>query len=223
MADIRLRLYPPTRSITGESEDLRLRAICEGYLLDELAIKDGERDERPTKAVVIFDQSQQQVSSRIEYASRWLDPETGSIFSGTLRLYLPLSGVVESYLRNHDFSEHYVILEVVIAGTADGKIAIHHIGPDDEGEFHWDSGIAMQLPASIRYLAPDHEPRPESAEKPQDPKPLRWQADAIQAQSAALQAQQSTINELRKEARSIRLLLTTIAFGLLIYAFTKAI
>lgn len=223
MVHIRLRLYPITRSIIAEGGTLRLCASVDGYLLDELSIQDEEAYERPRKVVVIFYQALQEAASRIEYQPRWVDAETGQTYPCSLRLHLPLADVVDALLRDNNFAEQYLILGVFVNSTVEDKLAIFHMGPDDDGEYHWDASVAMQLPASIQWLAPDQEPRQTSFEKPPEPKPFQWQAEAIQAHSAALQAQHAATVELGKELRVIRRLIAVIAVGVLLYALAKAI
>ncbi len=226
MAYIRFRLHPPARSISAKDGFFRTSLVSDGYFIDELSIQDGERYEYPRSATVVFDETLSDSKARLEYDPSWKDPDTGEIQEGLLNLYLPLTPAIDAYIRGHDFAERHIILSAHIESNVDNKLAMFYMGPDGEGEYHWDFSIAAQLKASIQWMAPDQvfrsEPIKEHAEQPVL-EPLPWQRQAIEMHFEAMHAQRTSLIEIEKVLRRICSVLVAIAAVAIIYGIAKAV
>jgi hypothetical protein len=222
MPYLQLRLYSPTRSISTNEGQLRVCIASEGYFLDILSIEEAENTQLQRSATVIFDEALQAINARIEYHRTWEDPTEGKIYPGSLRLHLPLTTTIDSYIQGNNFSERCLILVVHIENTVDGKLAIRYIGPDDDCAYLWDSNISMDLPASIHWLGHDQDTQPEHTEISKA-KPLPWQTEAIETHNSAMKAQQVEIIEIRKALHRIQRLLVIIGIGMFFYAVAVSI
>lgn len=223
MPHLQLRLYAPVTSLTAEGGVLRRCAVADGYLINELAVEDGGTSERPDKVVVVFDESVQGIAGSLSYEARWVDSNSGQAFPGTLRLTLPLTEPTRSFVLDHRFNERPLILAVNVESHCDGRRIVTHIGPDDDGEYVWESTVAAELQATVHWLTPDREFQREPPVVAEPPALQPWQAEAVHSFTANLQASLSAITEVRQEIRALRFVVAVIAAGLLIYAATKAI
>lgn len=222
MPYLRLRLYSPTRSISTNEGQLRVCIASEGYFLDMLSIEEAENTQLPSSATVIFDEALQAINARIEYHRTWKDPTEGKVYPGSLSLHLPLTTAIDSYIQGNNFSERCLILVVHIESTVDEKLAIYHIGPDEDGMYIWNSNISSLLPVSIHWLGPDQDTQPEHTETSKA-KPLTWQAEVIETHNSAMKAQQVEIIEIRKVLHRIQFLLVIMGFGMFFYAIAVSI
>ncbi|MDP3217816.1 MAG: hypothetical protein Q8S73_27155 [Deltaproteobacteria bacterium] len=218
MSYLRLRLYSPTRSIGSKEGQLRICIASEGYFLDTLQIEEAKNTEFPSSATVIFDEALQATNAAIEYHRAWKDPTDGEVNSGSLDLHLPLTTTIDTYIKDNNFSERCLILVVKIESTVDGKLAIDHIGPDEDGTFIWDSNISSVLPASIHWLSQDQDTRPEHTLEA-----ITSQAEGIEDPNSAMKALQIEIIEIRKALHRIQRLLVIIGIGMFFYAVAISI
>lgn len=223
MPNLHLRLYAPITSLTAEGGELRRCAVADGYLIDELSVEDSSECERPSKAVVVFDESMQGSAGVLKYKPRWVEPDSGKIYSGTLRLNLPFSESISAFILAHPFHERPLLLAVSVEGHHDRQQTVYHIGPHDDGEYVWKSSLTLELPASIHWLTPDREFQQEVAAAKEQLAPPALQDEVLQRLAANLQAGVLAMEQTRKELKGIKLLVTVIAAGLFIYAVAKTI
>lgn len=223
MPHLHLRLYAPITSLTAEGGDLRRCAVADGYLIDELSVEDKGESERPSKAVVVFDESMQGSAGALKYEPRWIEPDSGKVYSGTLRLMLPFSESISSFVLEHPFHERPLLLALSVEGHHDRQQVVHHIGPHDDGEYVWKSSVTLELPAFIHWLTPDREFQQEVAAGTEPPAPPAHQVEVFQSLAASLQAGILAVEQARRELWGIKLLVTLIAAGLFVYAVAKAI
>ena len=173
---------------------------------------------------MVFDQALPSDGAKIRYESRWVDPDSGQVYPGTLRLKLPFNQVTEAFVLKHDFLSQFLILTIRVEGDTNGERVIQHIGPyDDDGEYLWDSEKAMDLPVSIQCISLDLVTRPAPETPPVENKPHAWQVDMLKSVRLDLQAQSAATQALQKEVRRIGVLLVFIAFGILLGAIAKGI
>lgn len=216
MPYINLRLYRAVPYLTALPEPrespLHLGKHCVGHLMDELAIREGEHNERPEKIDVTFSQATKEGDARLAYTGRWTDPSSNHIYPGTLELHLPLDESIESFISVHDFDAQYLILTLYLE---DRDRAILSMGSGEDQDKLWDSSIASSLPAKIICLGGDTEKRPEvEPVEVETPKPLPWQAEAIANLGQAQREQIEVANELKRQLGAIKVILVALAVGI---------
>lgn len=200
---------------------MRRCAVADGYLMDELSVEDGSAIEHPASAKVIFDELLQGSAGTLKYEARWIDPDSGKVYPGTLLLTLPLSDQFKPFVLTHPYAERPLVLALSISAEANGQRAVRHIGPYDDGEYVWDSSVATELPASVEWLTPDSDPEQAEAQT-QTPAPP-WQEDAIRNLTSKLEASVATSAEIKREIRALRYVAIAIGVWLIVYAVAKAI
>lgn len=216
MINICLKLHCPTRSIRVAEGSFCSTLMFDGYFTSDFSVQDGDRYEDPGSATVIFDEALSDSDARLEYERGWKDPDTGEIHRGVLRLYFPLNQVTDRYIREHNFSEHPLVLSALIESVVKGEIAIIYMGPDGEGEHHWNSSIATRLKASFQWMAPDaravswSEPIKETDEQ-SVLESVPWQREATEMHFEALRAQRANVVEIEKVLRQTNKILMVIA------------
>ena len=225
MAILTLQLSHPRFTLVEDNGSLIGKIWFDGTLTgDDLSVKDGDGTEYPATAIVTFiAQEAPDATGSLSYSARWHDEAEGVTYPGSCQLSLPAKRELWELLQASSKDDYE--LHLMVESTSDVR-AIYYMGPDDEGEYHWDPNVRNPLPARINSigLVPAIRQPSELVPKVAEVDQTEVLLDALlEATKSAHVAQASELQAVIVELKRVRSFLLAAAILFVVFVIVKAI
>ena len=168
-----------------------------------------EKSEYINMALIRFiESSGSDGEGNIAYSPSWTDDSDGTSYPGHCEMNFGIGATLSSFL-NEQISHGVGISLGVKVDALNG--AICYLGPDDQGEYHWNCDLAPSVKARIDRLAPVYDSESSSEPPPVTERPNSTFDDQV----AQLKTLNGAVMTLLTEVSSIRksLLYVIVALG----------